>query len=473
MNCTEVMELIQLKLDDMEYDHNLLTEHMRRCPACAEMFERLSRLHQQLVELPKVQPAYSLVDAILPQLDELDRVKAPQAEENTIISAPVPLMQSNSKSQEETLSRPKNVHGSTSPAVRMNKWFKWKAVSGVIAAGLVVGLFVINYQPVSQESADFSELSVNKSEEKVAKSTDPSTEQGSTEVGGKAVANESTQTDPDHNGNGDSPGQGYAQDNTDPEQVSRESNREQPEQPTAEEGASKPLTTSRIAPVKPKDSGSEQPSSKGGGNKGDKPKPNPETVKPAGHQTPDTKPKGDKEQQPPVGGQGVTDGAGESTGRDKKGIVPDGKEASLFTASIDSHSPDKSYTVRWINGQLMLYRYENNSPIIVQILDFTDTPEQINWSEDNKQITVTVGASDGKTKDVVYQVDNKGLHKVTAPAKPSEENAKSPALPPAEPEPEAPTHDTPSPVNGDNPVNEPGEDPTISPAPDTGTESNP
>ncbi|MCR8845840.1 hypothetical protein NQ117_19335 [Paenibacillus sp. SC116] len=469
MNCTEVMELMQLKLDDMEYDHNLLTEHMRRCPACAEMFDRLSRLHQQLVELPKVQPAYSLVDAILPQLDELDREKAPQAEENTIVAAPVPLIQSNS--QEETLSRPKNMQGSTSPSVRMNKWFKWKAVSGVIAAGLVVGLFVINYQPVSQESADFRELSFNKSEEKVAKSTDPSSEQQSTEDGGKAVASGSTQTDPNHNGNGDNPGQHDARDAVDAEQESSGSSRKQP---AAEEDTSKPLTTSKITPVKPQDSGSEQSSGKRSGNKGDEPKSNPETVKPASHQTPDTKPKGDKDkQQPPVGGQGITDGAGESTGRDKKGILPDEKEASLFTASIDSHSPDKSYTVRWINGQLMLYRYENNSPLIVQILDFSDAPEQIKWSEDNKQITVMVRAQGGDAKDYVYQVDNKGLHKVDAPAKPSDENAKSPAVPPTESDSEASTPESSSPVNGGTPATEPGGDPTVNPAPDAGAVSNP
>ncbi|MBD8499056.1 hypothetical protein [Paenibacillus arenosi] len=472
MNCSEVMEMMQLKLDEMEYDHSLLTEHMRRCPACAEMFERLSRLHQQLVELPKVQPAYSLVDAILPQLDELDRVTAPQAEEDTIIAATVPFMQSNS--QEETLSRPKNVHGSTAPTVRTNKWFKWKAISGVIAAGLVVGLFVINYQPVSQESADFNELSLHKKEEKVANSTDPSSEQGSTEVGGEAAANESNQTDPNQNGNGDSPGQIDAQDAVDQEQESGESNREQIEQPGTNEDSSKPLTTSRISPVKPKDNGSEQPSSKNDGNKGNQPKPNPKTVKPAITETPDTKPQGDKDkQQPPKGGHGITDGAGESEGRDKKSIVPDGKEASLFSASIDSHSPDKSYTVRWINGQLMLYRYENESPVIVQILDFADTPEQIKWSEDNKQITVTAWVLDGKTKDVVYQVDNKGLHKVDAPAKPSEDHAKSPTLPPVETEPEAPTHESPSPVNGDTPATEPGGDPAVTPDPNAGAGSNP
>ncbi|MGN7453530.1 anti-sigma factor family protein [Paenibacillus pasadenensis] len=74
MTCQEVVEYMNRYLDgDLdELERQELMEHLRRCPDDQELFERLQRLSGELGELPKVTPPFSLVDSILPQLDEID-----------------------------------------------------------------------------------------------------------------------------------------------------------------------------------------------------------------------------------------------------------------------------------------------------------------------------------------------------------------------------------------------------------------
>ena len=75
MKCEEVMETMQRYLDE-DLDPKevaAMREHMKHCASCAEMFERLNRLSEELVNLPKVEPPYSIVDSILPKLQEIDR----------------------------------------------------------------------------------------------------------------------------------------------------------------------------------------------------------------------------------------------------------------------------------------------------------------------------------------------------------------------------------------------------------------
>jgi len=54
-----------------ERETSALMAHIGQCPECAAMFERLVRLSKGLEQLPRVVPPYSLVDAILPELDRL------------------------------------------------------------------------------------------------------------------------------------------------------------------------------------------------------------------------------------------------------------------------------------------------------------------------------------------------------------------------------------------------------------------
>ncbi|WP_309123353.1 zf-HC2 domain-containing protein [Paenibacillus sp.] len=68
------MELMQRHLDgDLNYEEQKqLSEHLDACPECTDMMERLERIDQDLASLPKVTPAYSLVDAIMPRLAQID-----------------------------------------------------------------------------------------------------------------------------------------------------------------------------------------------------------------------------------------------------------------------------------------------------------------------------------------------------------------------------------------------------------------
>jgi len=69
----EVMELMNRYLDG-DLDERELAElerHLQQSPEAAAMFERLKRLHLQLEQLPMVTPPTSIVDAILPRLDQI------------------------------------------------------------------------------------------------------------------------------------------------------------------------------------------------------------------------------------------------------------------------------------------------------------------------------------------------------------------------------------------------------------------
>jgi len=128
MNCQEVMEYMQRQLDDDldEHENEVLINHTRHCPDCAAMFERLKLLSAELTSLPKVTPSYSLVDAILPQLERMELLNQ-QQESNFTESDNKPA---------EVLSRRK---------AQNRRWPSMKAMSGVLAASIVAGLFLVTY----------------------------------------------------------------------------------------------------------------------------------------------------------------------------------------------------------------------------------------------------------------------------------------------------------------------------------------
>lgn len=80
MKCQEVMEYMQRSLDEdlNEQEHEQMQKHLHDCESCMLMYERLSRLSDELINLPKVTPPMSIVDSILPQLNELEPKTAQQ-----------------------------------------------------------------------------------------------------------------------------------------------------------------------------------------------------------------------------------------------------------------------------------------------------------------------------------------------------------------------------------------------------------
>nr|WP_275983893.1 hypothetical protein [Paenibacillus hamazuiensis] len=127
------MELMQRYLDkDLEdKEHLTLAQHVRQCSECTELFSRLKRLSSDLENLPKVTPAFSLVDAILPRLEELDRERF---EAQMAMSEEV----------DGQTDREPEAKVSWLSRLRERVSFKW--VGGVVAAGLAIGFFIFHEQ---------------------------------------------------------------------------------------------------------------------------------------------------------------------------------------------------------------------------------------------------------------------------------------------------------------------------------------
>ncbi|EXX88003.1 hypothetical protein BG53_02705, partial [Paenibacillus darwinianus] len=141
MTCQEVMDYMQRHLDGdlSEYETAILTEHISHCPECATMYERLKLLSSELENLPKVMPQYCLVDAILPQLERIELFGAARRAAEPSASAPLmPVVLPEDPDPRRT-GKPRTRHWTERLSVR--------AFSGVAAAGLVIGLFLVTYNP--------------------------------------------------------------------------------------------------------------------------------------------------------------------------------------------------------------------------------------------------------------------------------------------------------------------------------------
>jgi hypothetical protein len=160
MNCQEVMELMQRQLD---YDLNaqeeeLMWAHLEHCLDCAKMFERLQKLSAELTNLPKVEPAYSLVDAILPKLNEIDLQAAAVGCDSAI-----PLVKVESESGARLPRKLPWTH-------RFGSQISWKLAGGVVAAGLVIGFFIFGTNNPLSQNADGLLQPRTKAESKTAAS---------------------------------------------------------------------------------------------------------------------------------------------------------------------------------------------------------------------------------------------------------------------------------------------------------------
>lgn len=131
MNREEGMELVQRSIDgDLnEEESSRLQMYLQNYPECAALLERLTRLSEELTQLPHVTPKYSLVDAILPQLERLVPDPAPDAEE-----APAA----------EDVYEPRSRRTGSRKSV-------YRGLAAVVAAGVVAGVLLIA-QPFSLQS---------------------------------------------------------------------------------------------------------------------------------------------------------------------------------------------------------------------------------------------------------------------------------------------------------------------------------
>ena len=169
MKCEEMMNLMQQSLDqDLTAEEELeKLAHLKQCPGCSDLYVRLKLLHEELAQLPKVKPAYSIVDAILPQLEE------------------IPLWIADSAEGPETSAAAKEQVVALPPAAARNNrrgLISWKIFSGVAAAGIIIGLLMSNQD----------NLSVNKSaSESAAMQNRMSAPQAASNLGAKGKQDQS------------------------------------------------------------------------------------------------------------------------------------------------------------------------------------------------------------------------------------------------------------------------------------------
>ncbi|HEY2493693.1 MAG TPA: zf-HC2 domain-containing protein [Paenibacillus sp.] len=147
MNCPEVVEWMHRYLDyDLsQVETTDMFEHIAVCPECADTFRVLKLLSRELEDLPIVASKYSLVDAIMPQLDALDRARKEKSASVDNIPAemiPTPIPQ--------LKDRRRRFMGSTAA----------RTLIGVAAAGVILGVAVLNYSPeqLSDAQVQLSEV---------------------------------------------------------------------------------------------------------------------------------------------------------------------------------------------------------------------------------------------------------------------------------------------------------------------------
>lgn len=142
MKCTEVMEWMHRYLDhDLSPDETIeMYRHIDNCPSCAEVFDRLVMLSEQLEQLPDVKPPFSLVDSIMPQLEKID-LGVQGADAATLEDATVVPMTR------------KSTHGKAVKGASRGASMATRTGIGAVAAAIILLIAVFN-MPDSMPAAD-------------------------------------------------------------------------------------------------------------------------------------------------------------------------------------------------------------------------------------------------------------------------------------------------------------------------------
>ncbi|MDQ0192679.1 zf-HC2 domain-containing protein [Paenibacillus wynnii] len=182
MRCTEVIEWMHRYLDhDLSIEESTeMFHHIDDCLPCAEIFDRLTTLSKQLEQLPDVKAPFSIVDSILPRLDELDRGLLESGKGGSEDQVVVPFSR-------EPL-QGKRQKGSSSSSIGRRTGI------GAVAAALILGIAIFNMpkeMPGAQvdsimmsdsaASTDENSATASKMNESTEETGDPAADQGAAE----------------------------------------------------------------------------------------------------------------------------------------------------------------------------------------------------------------------------------------------------------------------------------------------------
>jgi hypothetical protein len=156
MTCEEMMDLMQrsLDLDLTAAEEQAMLAHLEKCPDCSDLYVRLKLLSEELAQLPKVKPAYSIVDAILPQLESMPDWNTAETSADTGTAAALDQAPSTTK---------------VVPIAERRGLINWKIFTGVAAAGIALGMFIFNgdgsrWDKTASENASMSGLAISSPE---------------------------------------------------------------------------------------------------------------------------------------------------------------------------------------------------------------------------------------------------------------------------------------------------------------------
>ncbi|NUU77835.1 anti-sigma factor [Paenibacillus xylanilyticus] len=155
MKCEEVVEWMHRYLDHDLGDAETaqMLQHVAQCPECAENFSLLRALSRELEDLPQVTPKFSLVDAIMPQLDAIDEARREQSSTIQEMS-PVPAAFENLQRSSER-----------KPKQRWLNSMVGRMSMGAAAAAVVLGFAIWGYEPEKLENAESVMMSSGSAQE--------------------------------------------------------------------------------------------------------------------------------------------------------------------------------------------------------------------------------------------------------------------------------------------------------------------
>ncbi|WHY18315.1 zf-HC2 domain-containing protein [Paenibacillus sp. G2S3] len=412
MKCAEVMEWMHRYLDkDLSQDEIVeMFRHIDDCPSCAEVFERLTLLSNELEQLPDVKPPFSLVDSILPQLAELDRSSREQSAVRTEEPVVVPF------SRESSRGKPSK---GTSIATRTG--------IGAIAAAVILGIAIFNMPDkmpgaeVEQMMQDSSKATSNNAGGMTAESQAPTSDNSyeaapansGTDSGSLPVAPDVSE---------DNAALDRAMGPVDPASM--------PTDPTennaGSEGRSIPEPTNNVKP-----NPTERIMT-----------PKPDTV--TKFQTPDTsagsnsQSKVDKKDQPASTDKGIAADPSPPTEESLDSANDFRREVMGFNISSDSNdsnvqtwtSPDGHYAVEFAGLQLVIYKNSAEGSVEARSA-VTSYPLEGNWvsgewSADSSQFTY-VTEKDGVNTTKVYTVQETAAASSTPSTSPGATPSKTPS----------------------------------------------
>ncbi|KLU55811.1 zf-HC2 domain-containing protein [Paenibacillus sp. FSL H7-0942] len=396
MKCEEVVEWMHRYLDhDLgEAETAQMLQHVAKCPECAENFSLLRALSRELEELPQVSPKFSLVDAIMPQLDAIDEARREQS--STIQEMnPVPAAFENLQRSSERKTKQKWLN---SMAGRMSM--------GAAAAAVILGFAIWGNPPEQIENADSMLMSSGASQEsgnvdenplsKNIENYDPATSSqpssndvfvDQSNVSPTKPDNQDVETMPEENG-GDEVQEPEVQSDPTPQQPATEST-PAPNKGPQDNSSRTPSTDNQKNPAQNQDSEQRIQGS------GDSPKSSADGEESGVTETEngdaqsftsqDTTP--NMTEDAPVEGNTVPDSsAGADASGGNKGFAAGPDQGMATTAAPKEwKSPDGSYVVMLIGDQISIYSKPVSEPDVLNLVEqrsIEGTLKSASWSKD-------------------------------------------------------------------------------------------